>query len=170
MQLGETTPPLLLHSIALFWGFKLVLALSFLAICYSQSTDAARYYCNMIDDVYPDDLANYNTEITAFSSSHATPEDINVCFVIFLCTSMSSLQIFGTIRCSTIFQVSFTATGSTFSVQLCPTLGKFWVHQSSRRCLVAMSLFTHHTKSCPYSIRFGKYSPQESALKDSPNW
>jgi len=40
-------------SIALFWGFKLVLTLSFFAICYSQSTDAARYYCNMIDDVYP---------------------------------------------------------------------------------------------------------------------
>jgi len=51
----EIAPPLLVHSIALFWGFKLVLAFSLLANCYLRSPDVITYYCNMIYDVYPAD-------------------------------------------------------------------------------------------------------------------
>ena len=43
----------------------------------------------MIDNVYPSYLADYNAAIAAFPASNATPEDIDVSFVIFFYTSMS---------------------------------------------------------------------------------
>ena len=74
---------------AMFLGFKLVYAFSFFAIGYSQSPDATTYYRNMIDNVYPSYLADYNAAIAAFPASNATPEDIDVSFVIFFYISMS---------------------------------------------------------------------------------
>jgi len=73
----------------MFLGFKLVYAFSFFAIGYSQSPDATTYYRNMIDNVYPSYLADYNAAIAAFPASNATPEDIDVSFVIFFYISMS---------------------------------------------------------------------------------
>jgi len=61
-----------------FWGLKLVLASSLVASGYSQSPDATTYYRNMIDNVFPKTLSDYNTAITAFPSANATPEDIDV--------------------------------------------------------------------------------------------
>jgi len=65
-----------------FWGLKLVLASSFVATVYSQSPDATTYYRDMIDNVFPKTLSDYNTAIKAFPSANATPEDIDVSFFV----------------------------------------------------------------------------------------
>jgi hypothetical protein len=68
----------------MLWSLNLLLAFSLVGLSAAQSplcgtnADATTFYNNMIDKTLPKALADYNAVTTAFASSKATPEDIDV--------------------------------------------------------------------------------------------